>query len=250
MTHEVSVRALVLRRRDLGENDRSLILLTPELGKIEVTARGARKPGSRLASASEPLAFLYAQLALGRKRRYLTQVRPLGSFSSMRRDYDRLQTAIAFCELAGAVFPWEQSDPEIFDLFVGLLEALRDHPMPLVALVWAELRLMEAIGFAPRFDECVQTGRPPRTAKVWVSTSAGGYLDPEVACEAGDRFGVSYEALVGLARTAELVEPPPRLAFAEECLTVLHRFWLHIADMRLPAHEALQHEFATAAVTR
>ena len=53
-------RALVLRGVDYGEADRILTLLTPELGRVAVLARGARKSQRRFAGALEPFAVLAA----------------------------------------------------------------------------------------------------------------------------------------------------------------------------------------------
>jgi DNA repair protein RecO (recombination protein O) len=62
------LRALVLRRRDAGESDRALTLLTEERGLVEVVAKGARKVGSRLAGCSEPLAVCELEVAKGKAR--------------------------------------------------------------------------------------------------------------------------------------------------------------------------------------
>jgi DNA repair protein RecO (recombination protein O) len=38
--------AIILKRRDFGEADRLLTILTPRYGKLDVIAKGARKPTS------------------------------------------------------------------------------------------------------------------------------------------------------------------------------------------------------------
>lgn len=235
---EETVHAIVLRRRDSGENDRSLTLLTLEHGKIEATAKGARKTGSRLGAASEPLAHLCAQVGAGPKRRYVSQVRPLRSFSAVRSDYVRLHAALALCELYAAVLPFDQPDPDAYALLMASLQALCDHPRPIVASVWAEVRLLDAAGFVPQFDRCVQTDEPLAENPAWFSPLAGGHVGLPVAEGFADRFLVSAEALLGLARIGELDEPPPNLKRASEALDLLQRYWVFVAGTRLPAHEA------------
>ena len=39
-------QAIILKRRDFGEADRLLTLVTPDYGKIDVIAKGARDPKS------------------------------------------------------------------------------------------------------------------------------------------------------------------------------------------------------------
>ena len=50
-------KALVLRSVDYKESDKILTLLTQELGKITVSARGCRKKGSPIAASCQLLAW-------------------------------------------------------------------------------------------------------------------------------------------------------------------------------------------------
>jgi DNA repair protein RecO (recombination protein O) len=243
----LTVHAVVLRRRDAGESDRRLTLLTPESGKIDAVAKGARKPGSRLGGASEPLSVSIFQLATGRKNLFVTQVQPVTSFPGLRGDYDKLSIALAFLELCAAVLPYEEPSPEAFDLCLASLSAIEAHEKPVVALVWAELRLMDLAGFMPRWDECVVTGQPVAEALPFVSPHAGGYV---LAREAGrfvDRLQTKAEILYGLARAAELDEPPPALKLASESARLLLPFWRNIVDAPLPANEALMKQLIVQA---
>lgn len=46
---------IVLRQRKLGEADKVLTILTPNLGKLDAVAKGVRRPTSKLAGHVEPL---------------------------------------------------------------------------------------------------------------------------------------------------------------------------------------------------
>src|SRR3990170_5452739 len=65
--------AIVLSRFALGEADRVLTVITPELGKLRVIAKGVRKPTSRIGGTLEPFAELRLQLAHGRTFEVVTQ---------------------------------------------------------------------------------------------------------------------------------------------------------------------------------
>lgn len=179
------------------------------------------------------------QISSGRARSFVTQAQPETSFPGIRSDYDRLSMGLALTELYAAVTHPGQVDPELFDLLVTSLGHLERHPTPTAALVWCELKLMEAEGVHAQWLRCVHTGAEVRETPAWLSPSAGGYLSPQEAIEARDRFQARIEVLAGLQKTSELPEPPPRLKFDVECLRVLHRFWLHLAHTSLPAHVAL-----------
>jgi len=235
---DTTVHAIVLRRRDSGESDRRLTVLTRELGKIDVVAKGARKSGSRLAGSSDPLVMAKLAIATGKKNQFVTQAQPMASFRGLRTDYERLSFALALCELYSAVIPWEEPFPEAYDLLTASLRALEEHGKPLVALVWAELQLLSLAGFLPAFDQSCIDGRPVKEADPWVSAHAGGYLSDADSLRFTDRVQTKAEVLYGLARTAELDEPPGNLKFAGECLVVLLSFWRQIAEAPLPANES------------
>ncbi len=233
------MQAVVLRRRDAGETDRRLTILTPELGKIDVYAKGARKGASRLAGVSDPLSVARLALAEGKRNRFVTQAQPQTSFPGLRRDFDRLSMALATVETFAAVLPYEEPDPDAYDLLVRALGALEVHPRPLAALAWVQVALLGHAGFMPSFGSCVVTGEGVKEGEPFLSPRAGGYVCDAAASVHADRFRVRAEVAVNLDRLAPLEGPPPNLKFAEETIVALFPFWRHVADAPLPALESL-----------
>lgn len=225
----------MLRRRDAGESDRRLTVLSRERGKLDVVAKGARKGGSRLAGSSEPLAAVEFQVAVGKVNRFVTQAQPSTSFPGLRADFDRLAMGLALLELFEAVLPWEEADPEGYELLLRSLQALERHPKPAVALAWAEVALLVYTGFQPSFVVCASNGSALASGTPWYSPLAGGLVSDGDAHGFQDAFRTRAEALMGLERTAELNAPPPNLKFVEECLRVLLATWRHVLERPLPA---------------
>lgn len=236
------MHAIVLRRRDAGESDRRLTLLTREEGKIDAVAKGARKSGSRLAGSSEPLMATVMQLAPGKKNAFVTQTQPQSSFPGLRSDYDRLTYGLALAELYEAVLPWHEPFPEAYELLSLSLKALERHEKPLVCFVWAQVALLRVAGFLPSFSVCVQSGRVVSEGVAFLSPSAGGYVSTGFVELMHDRFQARAEVLLGLAALGEVEVPPGSLKYAEECLLALYPFWKHIADKSLPSLEACVNE--------
>jgi DNA repair protein RecO (recombination protein O) len=243
---EVTVSALVLKRRESGETDRRLTLLTVEQGKIDVVAKGAKKSASRLAGVSDPLSVATMTLAKGKVNQFVTQAQPSRSFPGLRRDYDRLSLAFAWVELLAAILPWGEPDENAFELAISALKQIEDHPKPIVALIWAEQKLLELSGHQPSFESCVVTGGAVKEAEAWVSASAGGYVSRGHENAFADRLLVRAEVLYGLSRIGMLDTPPPNLKFADECIPVLMEFWKHILDIPLPANEAVKQQLRHA----
>jgi DNA repair protein RecO (recombination protein O) len=239
---ESTVSAIVLRRRDAGETDRKLIVLTRELGKTEVTAKGARKPASRLAGCSDPLTVAQLGIALGKRNRFITQAQPQTSFRGLRADYERLSFALSLCELYAAILPWEEPSQEAYDLLIDSLGHLERHARPSVALIWSQVKLLALSGFLPQFDRCVVTESPVAEGAPFMSPRAGGYVTDAAAIDFTDRYRTRAEVLYGLARLHEFDAPPSNMKFVEEALADLLPFWHHVAEVSLPATESAVRE--------
>ena len=57
MADQIKVRGMVISSSPIGENDKRVVLLTKEKGKISAFVRGARRPGNHLMAASDSFSF-------------------------------------------------------------------------------------------------------------------------------------------------------------------------------------------------
>lgn len=246
---ENSYDAIVLKRRDQGENDRRVTLLTLERGKIDAVAKGARKGASRLAAATEPLSQIRVTLAKGRSTGYMTQVEPRASRPGLRNDFGRLSAALSLTELYAAIVPYEEEEPEPFDLLSASLDAIEIHPRAAVAALYCQARLLELVGMQPSFGTCVVTGKALDEKEPFLSPGAGGYVSYPEAGAFPDRFRSRYEVLVALTRIPTLDAPPANVKLVELCLAALLPFWRHFAESALPATDAFVHQIAAESGT-
>ncbi len=235
----LTVHAIVLRRRDAGESDRRLTILTREQGVFDVIAKGARKASSRLTGSSEPLVACIMHLTKGKVNWFVTQVQPATSFPGLRADYDRLSLGLAIAELASGVLPHDKESEAEFQCVLESLRYLEVHTEPLVAYVWASLRLLRLSGFMPHWLTCVATGTTINEPQPLLSPMAGGYVCPSVASRYHDTFRSTFEAVVGLSKPSELERPPVQLKHVADCARALHQFWRAVIDRPLPANEAV-----------
>ena len=74
---EFTRRVIVLKRKDSGESDRVLTVLSLEEGKMDVIARGAKKPTYKFGGCTDPLTVATFGLGQTKKSVYLNQVQSM-----------------------------------------------------------------------------------------------------------------------------------------------------------------------------
>ena len=100
MSETLQVRGMVLSSMPIGENDKRIVLLTRELGRISVFARGARRPGSSLMAASDPPAFGTFSLIQGRSSYSLVHASIDQYFREIAQEETGIYYAYYFLEFA------------------------------------------------------------------------------------------------------------------------------------------------------
>lgn len=150
---------LVLRVTETKETDKILTVLTPDMGKIPLIARGARRKNSRIAAASQLLA--YSELTLYKRGNWhmLDEASTLELFDGVRQDIVLLSLASYFAEAAEAVCAEETTSPEILSLLLNALYALCYlHKEPRLVKAAFQFRLMALAGFEPLAEGCAVCG--------------------------------------------------------------------------------------------
>lgn len=146
----------------LGEADRILVLFSRERGLHRAVAKGARKPGSKMAGKSEPLSLNRYLLAQGKSLDIVTQCETLESFPGLRRDLERLTYALYFAELS-QVFGQELSEDaanyfEKLSLAIGFMAD--GEKAPALQCLEFELLVLGMLGLSPELTFCVCCREP------------------------------------------------------------------------------------------
>lgn len=151
---ETTTAGLVLREVNYKEADKILTVLTPE-GKLTVTARGARRKGSRIAACTQLFAYSEMDLFTYRDRTSLNSGETTDIFSGLRKDIELMSLASYFMELLESVAQENEDSRELLSLALNSLYALdklkKEQNIVKPAF---ELRLMCLAGFAPMVEEC------------------------------------------------------------------------------------------------
>jgi DNA repair protein RecO (recombination protein O) len=171
-----TTEALILRCRRYREADGLLVLLTRERGKVNAVAKGIFKPSSSLRGGVQTFTLSLMQLYAGKSLHTVTQSQCQEAFLTLREQLDGMLTAACWAELLEALLPEEEADEELFALAVTGFYALAVKAAPLIRR-GLEVRLMNALGYEPVLDGCVECqSRFPEDAPVFFSSVRGGLV--------------------------------------------------------------------------
>ena len=168
--------AIVLRRSDFQEADRRLTLLTPDRGRLNVVAKGVRRPTSRMAGHLE--LFTLAKVFVVRRRSLdlVVQAETVQTFPQLRTDLNRLPYAYQAVETAHVLVEEEVEAHAEFILLVKALAALAaTAALPLV-LVAYKLQLLAVLGYQTQLHECARCGGPLSVEDNRMRPDSGGVV--------------------------------------------------------------------------
>ncbi|MBO6159068.1 MAG: DNA repair protein RecO [Firmicutes bacterium] len=157
---EIKVHALVLREAPMGDKDKRLVLLTAELGKISVLAKGALGAKSRFKAISGSFSYGEYVLSKGNTFYYIKEGTLLESFYGLRTNLNRLSYAAYMCEAAETFSLEGQENRELLRLLLRGLQAEEkaEKGMESVAADVMVFRMLAENGFYPELGVCRQEG--------------------------------------------------------------------------------------------
>ncbi|MCH5343189.1 MAG: DNA repair protein RecO [Acetatifactor sp.] len=124
MQEFVCVTGMILKQIPIAEYDRRVCILTKERGKIAAFARGARKPNSRLAAATNPFCFGTFKLYVGRDSYTMADAEIQNYFEELMTDYEGAYYGMYFAEVADYYTRENNDEKEMLKLLYQSLRAL------------------------------------------------------------------------------------------------------------------------------
>jgi DNA repair protein RecO (recombination protein O) len=192
--------AIVLRRTDYGEADRILTIMTPELGKLRVIAKGVRKITSRKAGHVELFTRVKLLMARGRTFDIVSQAETIEPYRPLREDLLRGSYAHYLSELIDVFAQEGSEDSALYDLLASGLSWVSQAPTPALAARYFEMRLLTLTGYRPQLFRCARTGEvvdiePANVQHVAFSPMEGGILSAGAALQARDAMSLPVNVL-------------------------------------------------------
>ncbi len=150
----IKTNALVVRSANCGDNDRILTAVSPELGKISISAKGVKSLKNKNSAAAGILCYSSFVLKEGREIYSLSSAECIESFYHIRDSVESVAYGAYFAALLESVCQEGVPASEELRLTLNTLYALlnRSGDRTVLKPVY-ELRLSELLGIAPYISE-------------------------------------------------------------------------------------------------
>jgi DNA repair protein RecO (recombination protein O) len=145
---------VVLRRQPVTESSLLVTWYTREFGKLKTLAKGARRPKGPFQGKID-LFYCDEIIFLPSRRSDLHLLHDCfleEPHQRLRESVESLAAASYVCELVEMATEREDPNPRIHALLTGILDALERRTNYAVLLIWFEIQLLAAAGWAPKWE--------------------------------------------------------------------------------------------------
>lgn len=152
----IKTKGIILAQNNMGDYDKMCTLLTPDLGKIGCSAKGARKPKSTLMAGTQFLCFGDFLIYKGAGSYHINSCEPIEIFYNLRLDIDKLTYASKVAKIVNDVTDENQNTYRILQLTLNTIYMLSEteKDMEFILSIF-KIRLLSILGFRPVIDKCV-----------------------------------------------------------------------------------------------
>ena len=239
---KVRERVIVLSRTKLAEQDLIVTVMNDRGEQMRAVAKGARKPGSRLAARTELFCEVDMLVTEGRSLGIITEAQTLDAHVGIRGDFDRVSAASAICEIARLTCDEQLEDPfsyAILSRTLSVVETVPDQAHMDLCVAAYVFKILSHHGWRPELVQCVSCGEVPVTR---FSVQAGGMLCDSCSRDVAGAHLVSdvtvdwLSALIGCTYDT-LMESDAGEALSSDLLSYAHEWAATHLESRLRAME-------------
>ena len=174
--------AIILRRRNFAEADRLLTVLTPQRGRLDLFAKGARRPSSAKTGHVELFTRSERLVHRGRELGRAVQAELRKPWQALHEDLQRSAWAGHVAELVERFTnPGDDDLRAVFELLDATFGRLCDEPDARLVVRHFELKLLDETGFRPELQSCVLGDEVIVAEDQYFSHAAGGVVCPRCA---------------------------------------------------------------------
>ncbi len=225
----LKTKGIIIAENFVNDYDKMLVMLTPNLGKISCSAKGARKTKSPLLAATQFLCF-------GEYILYKNPTNDVYSINScdiievfynIRIDLEKLEKVSEVTKIIQKVTTENEDNYKILQLYLNTLYVIseKDKNMDLVISTF-KMRLLAILGLAPNIIECVECGKKEELN--FFSFKNNGFKCSD--CSKQDKGGMNILEVTKNAIQYSICSNPKKLYSFEIPLEAIKEFKI-VADL-------------------
>lgn len=149
------IKGIVIKETSYKDNDKIITILSEELGKVSVIAKGAKKTNSPNLASSQYLVYSEFVLYKSTNYYYINSSEVINMFYNLRVDFEKLQIAFELTKLVYSVTDENQDTSQVLKLLLNTLYVIDklNKNEKLVTAIF-KIKLLDILGFTPRLDVC------------------------------------------------------------------------------------------------
>lgn len=151
----IKTKGIVLLESNMGDFDKMVSILTPDIGKIGCAAKGSRRPKSPLLAGTQFLSFSDLIIYHGANSYSINSCDVIEVFYNIRTDLDKLSYASYISRIIYDITDENQYTYKILQLLLNTLYMISETDMDKDFILSVfEIRLMVLLGFSPILEKC------------------------------------------------------------------------------------------------
>ncbi len=225
----IKTKGIIIAENFVNDYDKILVMLTPNLGKISCSAKGARKTKSTLLASTQFLCFgEYILYKNPTSDIYLiNSCDIIEVFYNIRIDLEKLEKVSEITKMIQKVTTENEDNYKILQLYLNTLYVIseKEKNMDLVISTF-KMRLLAILGLAPNIIKCVECGKTEKLN--FFSFKNNGFKCSE--CSKQDKGGMNILEVTKNAIQYSICSNPKKLYSFEIPLEAIKEFKI-VADL-------------------
>lgn len=197
MEDTYTTKAIILNKQAFREDDTKISVYSPEKGKLELVARGARKFRSKLAGHIEPISLSKLMVVRGKVFDYVGSAVNENSFLNIKSDLDKISVAGRAISVFKKHVKEDEKDENTFKLLEDFLRLVNASVLPSkdkaddynLLLNYFVLKLLVNLGYKPELKVCVACSAKLLPKNNKFDLARGGVICGK--CSSKDRLTIS-----------------------------------------------------------
>lgn len=156
----IKTKGIVILESNMNDYDKMVTILTPDIGKIGVAARGSRRPRSAMMAGTQFLSFCDFVIYSSPSSYSINSCDTIEVFYNIRTDLEKLNYASVISKMIYDVTDENQYTYNILQLFLNTLYMISEKNKSLEFIFSVfKIRLMTYLGFTPQLGRCTKCGK-------------------------------------------------------------------------------------------